>query len=88
SSGNLILVKISYRVGPIGFLSTGDAELTGNFGLKDQRLALKWIKANIAQFGGEPENILVTGFSAGGASVHLHLLREDFNELANVAISF
>lgn len=86
-SGNVIVVKISYRVGPIGFLSTGDAELTGNFGLKDQRLALQWIKNNIHRFGGEPENILAVGHSAGGASVHLQMLQKDFNQLAKVAVS-
>ncbi|XP_022216766.2 esterase-5C [Drosophila obscura] len=86
--GNLILVKISYRLGPLGFVSTGDASLAGNFGLKDQRLALLWIKQNIASFGGEPENILVVGHSAGGASVHLQMLREDFSQVAKAAISF
>nr|CAA61463.1 carboxylesterase [Drosophila pseudoobscura] len=86
--GNLILVKISYRLGPLGFVSTGDADFSGNFGLKDQRLALLWIKQNIASFGGEPENILVIGHSAGGGSVHLQVLREDFSKLAKAAISF
>ncbi|XP_034122852.1 esterase-5C [Drosophila guanche] len=86
--GNLILVKISYRLGPLGFASTGDANLPGNFGLKDQRLALLWIKQNIASFGGEPDNILVIGHSAGGASVHLQMLTEDFSKVARAAISF
>ncbi|XP_017043446.1 esterase 6 [Drosophila ficusphila] len=86
--GKFILVKISYRLGPLGYISTGDADLPGNYGLKDQRLALQWIKQNIASFGGEPENILLVGHSAGGASVHLQLLREDFSQLARAAISF
>nr|XP_016933231.1 esterase 6 [Drosophila suzukii] len=86
--GKFILVKISYRLGPLGFASTGDTDLPGNYGLKDQRLALQWIKQNIASFGGEPENILVVGHSAGGASVHLQMLREDFGQLAKAAISF
>ncbi|XP_062123751.1 esterase-5B-like [Drosophila sulfurigaster albostrigata] len=87
ASGKAIVVKISYRLGPIGFLSTGDLELTGNYGLKDQRLALQWIKQNIGHFGGEPENILVIGHSAGGASVHIQLLQENFKQLAKVAVS-
>ncbi|KAH8359515.1 hypothetical protein KR093_007349 [Drosophila rubida] len=87
ASGKAIVVKISYRLGPLGFLSTGDSQLTGNFGLKDQRLALQWIKQHIAQFGGEPENILVIGHSAGGASVHIQLLQEQFKQLAKVAVS-
>ncbi|KAH8239925.1 hypothetical protein KR032_009399 [Drosophila birchii] len=86
--GQFILVKISYRLGPLGFASAGDRDLPGNYGLKDQRLALQWIRQNIACFGGEPENILVIGHSAGGASVHLQLLREDFGKLARAAISF
>nr|AAU05621.1 carboxylesterase 6 [Drosophila teissieri] len=86
--GKFILVKISYRLGPLGFASTGDTDLPGNYGLKDQRLALKWIRQNIASFGGEPENVLLIGHSAGGASVHLQMLREDFGQLAKAAISF
>ncbi|KAH8270425.1 hypothetical protein KR018_009950, partial [Drosophila ironensis] len=88
NAGRFILVKISYRLGPLGFASTGDADLPGNYGLKDQRLALQWIKENIARFGGEPNNILVIGHSAGGASVHLQVLQEDFAKLAKSAISF
>ncbi|KAH8239924.1 hypothetical protein KR032_009400 [Drosophila birchii] len=86
-AGTLMLVKINYRVGPLGFVSTGDRELPGNNGLKDQRLALQWIKHNIGHFGGLPENMVVIGQSAGGASVHLQLLHEDFSGLARAAIS-
>ncbi|XP_016997184.2 esterase P [Drosophila takahashii] len=85
--GTLLVVKISYRLGPLGFASSGDRDLPGNYGLKDQRLALRWIKKNIANFGGMPDNIVVIGHSAGGASAHLQLLHEDFSQLARAAIS-
>jgi len=58
----------------IGFFSTGDSVVSGNNGLKDQVQALKWVKRNIKYFGGNPENITISGMSAGGASVHFHML--------------
>ncbi|KAM8704612.1 hypothetical protein ACLKA7_009123 [Drosophila subpalustris] len=86
-SGNVILVKINHRVGPLGFLNTGDAELPGNMGLKDQRVALRWIKKNIGYFGGDPEKILFLGFSSGAASVHLQIMNEDLQDLVSAGVS-
>lgn len=72
----VILVSIAYRVGPLGFLAL--PELTrenggssGNYGLLDQIAALKWVQANIAQFGGDPANVTIFGESAGGISVSM-----------------
>lgn len=65
----VIGVTINYRLGPFGFLCTtaGLSEYghTGNYGVYDQLIALQWVKANIAAFGGDPENITLMGQSAG-----------------------
>lgn len=52
---NVILVTGNYRLGALGFLSTEDENCPGNFGLKDQVMILKWVQANIKQFGGNPD---------------------------------
>lgn len=66
---NVVFVSINYRLGVFGFLSTGDLNCPGNWGLKDQILALHWIKRNIRNFGGNPDKISIVGQSAGSSSV-------------------
>uniref|UniRef100_A0A182K299 carboxylesterase n=1 Tax=Anopheles christyi TaxID=43041 RepID=A0A182K299_9DIPT len=84
---SVILVTIAYRLGAFGFLSTGDEAASGNFGLKDQREALRWVRRNIEAFGGDPELVTIMGHSAGGASVHLQLLHLGNEGLFQRAIS-
>ncbi|XP_032129605.1 bile salt-activated lipase-like, partial [Sapajus apella] len=85
--GSVIVVTFNYRVGPLGFLSTGDANLPGNYGLRDQHMAIAWVKRNIAAFGGDPNNITIFGESAGGASVSLQTLSPYNKGLIRRAIS-
>ena len=83
----VVVVTIQYRLGPLGFMSTGDANFPGNYGMLDQVQALKWVKENIENFGGDPDKVTIFGLSAGGASVGLHLLSPLSKNLFHGAIS-
>ena len=72
SRGDVIVVAANYRVGPFGFLFGGD--VPPNLGLHDQIFALRWVKENIGQFGGNPEDITIFGLSAGSMSVSALIL--------------
>ncbi|XP_047475478.1 juvenile hormone esterase-like isoform X1 [Penaeus chinensis] len=71
---NIVLVVMQYRLGTLGFMSTEDMVMPGNFGMKDQVMALRWVQDNIHNFGGDAARVTIFGESAGGASVHLHVL--------------
>lgn len=58
---NFVLVVVQYRLSALGFLSTGDEVALGNFGLKDQQAALRWIQKNIAYFHGDPSRVTLMG---------------------------
>jgi para-nitrobenzyl esterase len=72
----VVLVAGNYRVGHFGFFAfpalsrERPDELKGNYAYMDQIAALQWVKRNIAAFGGDPDNVTIFGFSAGGVSVH------------------
>jgi para-nitrobenzyl esterase len=72
----VVLVAANYRVGRFGFFAFPSLsrehpdEIKGNYAYMDQIAALQWVKRNIAAFGGDPNNVTIFGFSAGGVSVH------------------
>ncbi|XP_032436801.1 fatty acyl-CoA hydrolase precursor, medium chain-like [Xiphophorus hellerii] len=68
---NVVTVVIQYRLGILGFLSTGDAHAKGNWGLLDQLAALRWVQENIEAFGGDPQSVTIAGESAGGISASI-----------------
>src|SRR5450631_4066683 len=74
--GQLVVVSVNYRLGVLGFMSHPSlpAAHNGSLGLEDQREALRWVKRNIAAFGGDPANVTLAGESAGAASVCMQLI--------------
>ncbi|KAJ6633852.1 Esterase B1 [Pseudolycoriella hygida] len=80
---NVVLVVTNYRVGVLGFASFTDPAIgiPGNAGLRDQLMAIKWVKENIESFGGDSDNITVFGQSAGANSVHYLMLTDKAKDL-------
>ncbi len=90
ASQDIVFVSFNYRVGMMGFFThlLFDSISRGNvnFGLTDQELAFKWVKENISEFGGDPNNITIIGSSAGGASVGYWMTNNEAQGLFNKAI--
>ncbi|XP_036963936.1 cocaine esterase-like isoform X1 [Acanthopagrus latus] len=84
---DVVVVLIQYRLGALGFLSTGDEHMSGNFGLLDQVQALRWVQEHIHNFGGNPDLVTIFGESAGGISVCFLLLSPLSNGLFHHAIA-
>lgn len=83
---DIVFVAINYRLGILGFLSTGTKEAPGNNGLKDQAIALRWIRDHISKFGGDPNSITIVGYSAGAMSTSMHLISPMSRGLLHKAI--
>ncbi|KPP66513.1 fatty acyl-CoA hydrolase precursor, medium chain-like [Scleropages formosus] len=71
---NVVMIVIQYRLGILGFFSTGDEHAKGNWGFLDQIAALQWVQENIESFGGDPKSVTIFGESAGGMSVSLLMI--------------
>lgn len=83
SLGDVILVSPNYRLNAFGFLNLDTNEYSGNMGLYDQYFALKWVKDNIKNFGGDPQKITLWGESSGAVSVTAHLVSPFSRRLFN-----
>lgn len=88
--GDIVVVSINYRLGALGFLAhpalAGPGQDPGNYGLADQQAALRWVRANIGAFGGDPDRVTIAGESAGAMSVCDHLVAPESAGLFRSAI--
>lgn len=88
----VVYVSMNYRLGPLGFLAhpalsrESEQRTSGNYGLMDQIEALRWVRQNIAAFGGDPNNVTIFGQSAGGGSVFCLLMAPSARGLFQRAI--
>lgn len=89
SRGDIVVVTVNYRLGALGFLAhpaLGPPGAVGNYGLADQQAALRWVRDNIADFGGDPDKVTIAGESAGGMSVCDHLVAPGSEGLFDAAV--
>ena len=84
---DVVLVTFNYRLGALGFFTTHDGHASGNYGLLDQVLLLRWVQDNIAAFGGDPGSVTIFGESAGASSVSILVLSPLTRGLLHHAIS-
>lgn len=91
NQGDMLVVTINYRLGAMGNLTlpqldADNGTTSGNYGLLDQIQALRWVKSNIAGFGGDPSRVMVAGQSAGGESVCMLLTSPSAGGLFSAAV--
>jgi para-nitrobenzyl esterase len=89
--GDIVVVTVNYRLGALGFLAhpalaDKSGPDPGNYGLADQQAALRWVRDNIAAFGGDPAKVTIAGESAGAISVCDHLVAPESDRLFRAAI--
>jgi len=85
---DVIFVIFNYRLGTLGFANFNDKSLNipGNAGMKDQQMAMRFVRDNIQHFGGDPDNITLMGHSSGASSVGLHCVAESSKGLFHKAV--
>lgn len=90
TAGDVVVVTLNYRLGALGFLAhpalAAESDTTGNYGLADQQLALRWVQHNITAFGGNPHNVTLFGESSGGMNVLNQLISPPASGLFQKAI--
>ncbi|MFD3701639.1 carboxylesterase/lipase family protein [Nocardia sp. NPDC058658] len=85
TQGDAVVVTLNYRLGVLGYLAHSDG-LSGDYGMQDQRAALRWVRDNIAAFGGDPGNVTLFGQSGGGYATCAHLASDESAGLFHRAI--
>jgi carboxylesterase type B len=90
-SPNVVIVSVYYRLGSLGFLSIPEFSDSTygdfNVGFQDQIEALKWVQRHISAFGGDASQVTLNGQSAGGASVELHMVARESEQLFSQVIA-
>jgi neuroligin len=84
---NVIVVTINYRLGALGFISTGDVNSPGNYGILDQAMALKWVYENAEYFNGDKDSITLFGPGAGAASAGLLMVAPQTKHMVSKVIA-
>jgi carboxylesterase type B len=77
SRGDVLLVSINYRLATLGFLALDDGVTNGNYGLADQITALDWVRAHIADFGGDPDKITIFGQVSRSRFLSFPVIKDD-----------